>query len=413
MGRGLLVVAATCCLSSLVGTDAACKSIVDCENFRVHIPILTDGERTVCAASFKFGQYGDINSVSDLPRSSSLSKQFEGLPEAKRWEYPEYAMVKYFEAWTSCDQRAAAACTVRQIRPRFKGLSPEMKQRWGCFENAYAYRTYFGPYVEVADLLVKFSGVAPNEEANVLFGGSQVLRKVGGRYLLAFGWEELTTSHIFREVTFNIYSLARKNNYMLRLQDIPQVSKAELDRMKWFAMDTKFVADGEKKTLSAYSNREGTIPASFSDNYLRICMDLVPVNIQLRAGQRASDLSGEIRFFESAVTATHVGGTESDILALWCEDDRDRIERRIKRLKESKGDRWSEHYLSHIGSSPTVLAQLRNSNRTLVYYKGKMQPDVDVVGVKATGDGYSLFRLPDNIFRADEFKEAVRVLYGQ
>lgn len=412
----LSLIGIICCLSSAVAPHTGLGSILDCEDFRVNIPILVVGGRTVCGASFKFGQYiGDVSNISDLPRSSSLSKQFEELPEAKRWKYPEYAMTKYFEACKSGDQAKAVGCCVPGHTPsHFKGFSPQMKQRCGPFENVYAYRTYFGPYVEVGDLYVKFPEHAKNKEANVLFGGSQILRNVSDIYriyMLTFG--ELTTTHIFREVTFNIFSLARKNNYVLRLQDIPQLSNGELSKMKWFAMDTKVVGEDDRKTLFAYSNREQTIPASFSDNYLKVYMDLEPVNIQLKAGQRAPNLSPEVRFFESAVTATHVGRTESNILAPWCEEDRAYIKRRIKNLKKLKGDKWSKHYFPYIGSSPAVLAKLRTSDSTLIYFKDRMQNDVDVVGVNSIVDGYSLFRLPDNIFRSDEFKEAVKILYGE
>lgn len=404
------------------------KPVVDCKMSRITLPAAEYNGQVVCAASFVYGAYVENpTDQDDFLNSDELMEKFIKLPEEKRWQYPEYAVIKNFQAWKAGDkEKAISYYEPGYNREREKELQTQSIEKIQSIMKPFTRvvfidRSYFGPYVRIYWVMsgVSESGTTKGERG---FPGYSYLKYVDNRYMLTL---EINMTNLFDAVasTYSYRKLIKKENITLN----PDVSG-----MDWFAMDVDTASPTENKEwLKVYSTEGITdVPTSFSENYLKVYVKGEPVNVQLEAGKQANNLSEQMRFFESAVTATQMGN-EDEILSKWSEKQRERISKDIQRIKDANEWPKARPSVSNFGHAPTVICLLPTSQGTVVYYRKKRleppswvkgnvlnqkQNPIYTVGLKSEEGSYKLFNTSAysnfNIFTNSTFVEAVQVMYG-
>lgn len=411
-----------------VSAFGADKSIVDCKVSRITIPLAEYNGSVTCAASFMYGEYVENpNDQDDLLNSDDLMEKFNKLPEEERWKYPEYVVIKNFQAWKDGDKEDAMSYFEPGYnRERARALQTQPIEKIQAVMKPFTRvvfidKAYLGAYVRIYWVMSEVSD-SGNTKGGRGFPGYSYLKLVGNRYMLT---HEIDMTHLFDAVvgTYDSRTLMLLGN-----QSIPL--NPDTNGMDWFAIDVDTASPAEnKRWLKAFSTDGiSEIPAPFSENYLKVYVRAEPLNIEFDAGkQREGNLSEEMRFIESAVTA-HGLGTESEILSKWSEKQKERISKDIKRLKDA--GQWPKMRLFHFGPAPTLVSLIRTSAGTVLYYKKKSfgplnlvegnttnqaQSIIYKVGLKREQGNYTLFNASSkgefNVLTSQMFIDAIKVLY--
>jgi len=388
--------------------------IVDCQLSRITVPVAEANGKTTCAASFMYGEYvKNPTSQDDLLSSKDIIEKFEQLPEENRWQYPEYVVIKCFQEWKAGNKEGILSCFEpgysrdgeAKLIQKTTQLEQVKAQMESFIEVVFLDKSCFGPYTRIYCVLSE----GKNRKG---LGGVRYVKRVGNRYMLT---REINMTHIFDKIVGRYGA----KKVMFR-EDIPL--NPDTSNMKEFAIDVNDASAPENKdVISVFStNRSLEIPASFSENYLGVYLDCEPINIQLKAGEQLEGLSNEMRFLETAVTK-HRSGTETEILATWSTSSKDKIQRRIGRLKNAGV--WPESRLSCFGPTQTILASIYTSTGKVIYYQ-KQAPSarqanakVYSIGLRFEDGSYSLFNPSSqgqlNCFTTEVFCNAVKILCEQ
>lgn len=395
------------------------NSIVDCKVSRVTIPLAKVEDKITCAASFIFGSYGKnlspSGSLSDWPSSLQLIDRLNELPEKQRWQYPEYALIRSFQQWRAGNKEEVLACyepgySRNKESKSYKQLSDKEKAFWEPFkELVFFYQVRFGPYVGIHFLTHEVTDPGSGKKERG-FPATQYLKCVNNRYLIT---HEIGMTHLFDEITSYYGNVKQYVRFPIPIISEPNA----LDNTKWVALDVDIESPAKnKKVLKQFSTEQKTeLPNLFSENYLRIYFDIEPVNVKLRAGENLDGISPELSFYESSVTKQKFG-TEAEILACWSGKYKDRLQKRIKQLKDN--GEWPKTKVYPLGQDPHVIAFLRTQESMIVYYKGKFSSKVSVRGIMTGRHGNlsfaDVYYMPGkimDIFRDELFREAIGVLY--
>lgn len=416
-------------LFAAVTASEANEPIVNCKMSRITVPFEVMNGDVVCAASFVYGAYVENpTDQDDFLDSDDLMDKFDALPEEQRWQYSEYIVIKNFQAWKAGAQEEAISYyepgydreTARALQTQpIEKIQSIMKP---FTRVIFIDKSYFGPYVRIYWVMSEVSESGSTKGCKG-FPGYSYLKRVDNRYMLT---SEIDMTHLF-DVVVGTYDA--KTLMFLENENIPLTT--DVSGMDWFAIDVDINSPTEnKKWLRVFSTEGVTdVPKSFSENYLKVYIKGEPLNIQLEAGKQAAGLSEQMRFFESAVTATRTG-TESEILSKWSEEERGSISRDIQRIKDANQWPKTRPSIFYFSSAPTVVCSIPTSEGTVIYYKMKRfeHPDwmkgstinqgkspIYSVGLREEESSYALFSASSkgrlNIFTNAMFIDAVRVLY--
>ncbi|MFC1738780.1 hypothetical protein ACFL1G_07015 [Planctomycetota bacterium] len=411
-------------LFAVVTTWGEDAPIVECKVSRITVPLAEHNGKVVCAASFVYGAYvQNPTDQDDFLDSDDLMEKFEKLSEEDRWQYPEYVVIKNFQAWKAGDKEEAISYYEPGYnRERTRALQTQPIEKIQSIMEPFTRvvfidKSYFGPYVRIYWVMSEVSESGSTKGCKG-FPGYSYLKRVGNRYMLT---NEIDMTHLF-DVVVGTYG-ART---LMKRESIPL--NPDTSGMDCFAMDVDTASPAEnKKMLTAFSTEGAAeIPSSFSENYIKVYIKGEPLNIQLEAGKQAAGLSEQMRFFESAVTATQMG-TESEILSKWSEKRRSSISRDIQRIKDA--NEWPESRPSvyNFGSAPTVVCSIQTSADTIIYYKKQqitppewanvpVKPSsIYTVGLQKEQGNYTLFNVSSqgefNVLTNQILIDAVKVLY--
>lgn len=416
-------------LFAAVTASGANEPIVDCKMSRITVPLEVMNGDVICAASFVYGAYVENpTEQDDFPDSDALMDKFDALSEEKRWQYPEYVVIKNFQAWKAGDKEEAISYYEPGYnREREMALQTQPIEKIQSIMEPFTRvvfidKSYFGSYVRIYWVMSEVSKSGSTKGCKG-FPGYSYLKRVDSRYMLI---NEIDMTHLFDAV---VGSYDAKTLMFLDNESIPL--NPDVSGMDWFAIDVDTNSPPEnKKWLRVFSTEGVTdVPKSFSENYLKVYIKGEPLNIQLEAGKQAAGLSEQMRFFQSAVTATRVG-TESEILSKWSEKTRGSISRDIQRIKDANQWPKTRPSIFNFSSAPTVVCSIPTSEGIVIYYKRKRfeRPDwvkgntinqgqstIYTVGLREEEGSYVLFRASSkaelNIFTNAMFIDAVRVLY--
>lgn len=393
--------------ASVFGTGSP---IVDCQVSRITVPIAKNNGEVVCAASFMFGEYVQNPSTqADLLNSKDLIEEFNQLSEESRWGYPEYVIMRNFQAWKDGDREKAIACFEpgysRERENKLQTTPTEKIQSTmePFTEIVFLDKSYFGPYVRIYCVLSEVP--APGQKGRGL-PISKYLKLVNNRYMLT---HEINMTHLFDEIVGEYGG--RKSMHRENIPLNPDTSN-----MEWFsvAVDINSPPKDKKMLMTLSTEQTSSAPMPPGENDLLVYLRCEPVNIRVEAGKQLNGLSKRIRFLESAVTAHRVGN-ESDILAVWSDASKERIQRKIGRLRSANA--WPINRTYHFGQSPLILALMQTSTGTIAYYQKAGSSDVYPIGLQTTGiDKYALFRAYSSVpagLTNKLFTSAVERLYGQ
>jgi hypothetical protein len=387
--------------------------IVDCEMSRITIPMAEKDGKLTCAASFIYGEYAiDPISDADMLTGNQIIDDFNAsaLPEEERWQYPEYLVAvqseafrsgnkeKFLNGWESGYSRNKAK---QAFEPR-----PEGSSSLDTFtETILLDKAVFGPYTRISFGLREPSNIAGEKGRGI--GGWAYFNRVDNRYFRVY------KSFSFFDSIVSYYG-GSKILGKRHISIDPNTAN-----MKCIAFDVDIDSPPEDKKILAtvLTEEDMELSDTISENALYLYMNLEPVNIELKPGERLPDLSPEMRFFESAVTKQKFG-SEAEILACWSGKSRDRLENRIKQLKEN--EEWPQIRVYPLRRDPFVVAFLRTSESTIFYYKErKSSSPVSAVGLLVDKQGNYSFsevnHLPNNlrsVFDDELFRNAVWKLYN-
>jgi len=409
--------------ASAFGAD---KPVVDCKVSRITVPLTEYNGKVTCAASFVYGAYVDEpNNPDDFLNSDDLMDKFNELPEEERWKYPEYVIIKNFHAWKAGDKEEAIShYEPGYNREQERALQTQPIEKIQSIMEPFTRvlfldKCYFGPYVRICSIICEMSelGSTKGRKGLPVF---DYLKRVGNRYMLT---HEINMLHLIDPV-----AMAYGNRKLMRKESIPL--NPDVSGMDWFAIDVDTASPAENKKWLKVFSTEGIsdVPQSFSKNYLKVYVMAEPLNIEFEAGkQHEGNISEEMRFIESAVTA-HGLGTEYEILSKWSEKQKERISENIKRLKDA--NQWPKMRLFHFGLAPTVVSLIRTSAGTVLYYKKKSfghpdlvksntinqtQSKIYSIGLQEEQGNYTLFKASSrgefNVLTNQMFIDAVKVLY--
>ncbi len=414
-----------------VAVFGADKPIVDCNVSRITVPLSEYNSKVTSAASFMYGVYAENpNDQDDFLDSDDLMEKFNELTEEERWQYPEYVVIKNFQAWKAGDKEEAMSYYEPGYnRERARALQTQPIEKIQSIMEPFTRvvfidKAYLRPYVRIYWVMSEVSE-SGNTKGGRGFPGYSYLKLVGNRYMLT---HEIDMTHLFDAVvgTYDSRTLMFLGNESIPLN--PDTSG-----MDWFAMDVDTASPAENKKWLKVFSTDGIsdVPPSFSENYLKVYVRAEPLNIEFEAGkQREGSLSEEMRFFESAVTA-HKQDDENNILSKWSGKTRERLEKKIKELKDSGQWPESKYTLSlPFGPAPTVVSLVRTSAGTAIYYKKKSfgpsdevkgntinqaQSKIFNVGLQEEKGNYTLFKISSqgefNVLTNQMFIDAVKVLY--
>ncbi len=410
-----------------VTTSWAGEPVVDCKVSRITVPLAEKNGKVTCAASFMYGAYVEnFKDPDDFLNSDDLMKKFNNLSEEERWQYPEYIIIKNFQAWKAGNKEEAISYyEPGYSQDRERVLQTQSTEKIQSIMKPFTrilflYKNYFGPYVRISWIMSEVSASGSTKGMRGIPGYSY-FKRVGNRYMLT---NEIYMTHLFDAIvrTYGARKFLKKENISLN----PNTKD-----MDWFALDVDVNSPPENKENLKVFSTEGIskIPQSFSENYLKVYVKCVPINIKMEAGKQQEGLTEETQFFESAVTKYELG-TDTDILQLWSEKSKEGVKEEIERKNSSK---WPDQKISPFSETPTVLFSMPTSSGDVVYYKKKLfflPGNVDTtelikkqaanpiyyVGLKKEEGNYRLFN-PDseaefNIFTNKMFIDAVNSLDG-
>jgi hypothetical protein len=396
-------------------------NIVGCKISRITVPLDTVAGDTVCAASFVYGVYVDNPADQDaFLNSHELESKFGKLPEEERWQYPEYVVIKHFQAWKTDNKEQLLSCyaagydrekkaaSYKPMSEQEKVLSEELKR------IVFFSKSFFGKYVRIYWLA---SGVTEAGSTKGCKGlaGSCYLKRVGDKYMIT---RKISNSNLFDAIvsTYDSQTIMKRESVEL---------SPNVNNMNWFAIDCDMNSPADDRNYLKIFSSEGVWqkPESFSENYLKIYVKAKAVNLQIEAGKIAKGLSDKMRFFEDAVTA-HQQADEEQILSMCSDRMKERLSRKIQQAKDFNA--WPGRNVLPFSSSPTVLCSLNTSKGTILYYSPmQITPPAWVtkaavpakkptytIGIKKQ-DGYKLSNVTSNIFNNSMFIDSLVSLYSQ
>lgn len=408
----------------LLAADAEEAAVVDCKMTRITVPLEKNGSEVVLAASFVYGSYvKNPNNQDDFLNSTTLLKAFERLNEEDRWRYPEYVVIKYFQEMKAGNKEGMLSCNApghdrEKAESLYRTPSKQEQELLDSFNTVvFIDKCYFGPYVRISFIMSGMSNGSTKNQPG--FPGFYYLKLADNRYMRT---REISNLDIIDPVVANY------GNRVLMKREAVSLDP-NTNGMAWFAIDVDGASPAENKEfLKVYSTDEQPqIPDTFTENYLQVFIKGEPLHIQFNAGQEASEVYPQLRFFESAVTANQQG-TESEILSKWSGDIQKRIGQEIQRLKDAQLWPNQRPTACLLDSAPTVVCRVQLSDGEILYYKKRLlnlpqtgpikqqQNPLYVVGIRKEGDDYKLFSPSSvsrfNVFTNSVFIDSIRILYG-
>mgnify|MGYP000312399606 CR=1 FL=1 len=272
-----------------VAAFGADKPIVDCKVSRITVPLAEYNGNVTCAASFMYGAYVENpTDQDDFLNSDDLMDKFNELPEEECWQYPEYVVIKNFQAWKAGDKEEAMSYYEPGYnRERAKAFQTQPIEKIQSIMEPFTRvvfidKAYLGPYVRIYWVMSEVLG-SGNTKGGRGFPGYSYLKLVGNRYMLT---HEIDMTHLF-DVVVGTYD-SRKLMF-LGNKSIPL--NPDTSGMDWFAMDVDTASPAEnKKWLKVYSTDGiSDIPPSFSKNYLKVYVKAEPLNIEFEAGKQRGE----------------------------------------------------------------------------------------------------------------------------
>jgi len=375
--------------------------IPDCNMSRIIVPLAHYNGKVTCAASFVYGQYvNEPEDRSDILTATKLSEKLNELQSSSRWTYPEYVAIKYYQEWRKGNKQEYLKClksgeSLNMAERHYKPISQRKNRSLleTLNEMLFLDKGKFGSLTRI--------GLALYESKDNAKGRGVPLEL----YLVNIDGEYKVTKEIDYGNIFSHLVKSHEGKVIVHRQEPVFLRSNNIGIENWFAIDV----DANGEMVYAYSSQAQDVPSHFSGNYLKIYLDFEPVNIRLEAGKKATGLTEELRFLESAITATYVNPTEERFLEYWRQKEKSRLKSYIKRLK--KINKWPEYFAMNLGESIQVLAKFPTSEGSIIYYKDNSNR-VEAIGIKSDDMGnYSLYQIPGGIYR-DEFSKAIGVLTG-
>lgn len=334
-------------ISGVQGDEAKkCDKIdMQCETERRLVPLArVDGEVTV-AVSLVCGRYGQGTLEQDpwrMVRGSQVAKKLAGLPDSRRWHYPEHVILQNFDAARAAERDRFLDCYQPGYTRALKASAfPEekMEQMREILKDQkdllLMHKARIGPYVRMQGMITTAlpGGGEPwgrDESRPRMFPFVEYFVRQDDRW-----WITLEMTTMSSPLDDIVGGAAQRLD-----EGAGEMMHSDIAAMHWLAFDVDLNAppkDRGRQPRIESSGRLGDavrLPEVFSEHHAILYYRVEPLDIKLAAGETSLGLPPKLSLIESAMTALESGDIEQ-IAPYWKERDADSIRRSLAQAKKS------------------------------------------------------------------------------